>query len=53
MKCPRHGQWLRLDERTTDSVPDGLGPLGSERTFVLERFVCPVNDCHEQNEVTR
>ena len=53
MRCPTHRTPLRLDERTTDSVPDGLGPLGTERTFVLERFVCPVNDCHEQNEVTR
>ena len=50
MRCPVHRVRLVFDERTTDSVPDGLGGFGTERTFVVERFVCPVDDCAEADE---
>lgn len=50
MRCPTHRTPLVLDERTVESVPDGLGPLGAERSFVVERFACPVDDCAEQDE---
>lgn len=52
MRCPLHRVALVLDERTVESVPDGLGGAGVERSFVVERFVCPVGDCAEQDERT-
>lgn len=48
--CPIHRQPLAFDERYEDSVPDGLGGLGTERTFVVERFACVVSDCTETQE---
>lgn len=50
MRCPVHKVALRFDERTVDSVPDGLGGYGVERTLVRTRYVCPVDDCDEQAE---
>lgn len=50
MKCPRHQVWLRFDERTTESVPDGLGGYGVERSFAVERYACPIEDCDELEE---
>lgn len=50
MRCPVHNVALRFDERAHESVPDGLGPLGGERSYVVERFVCPVDDCSAVEE---
>lgn len=52
MRCPTHRCPLVFDERTTESVPDGLAGPGVERSFVVERYVCPVDDCAEQDERT-
>lgn len=53
MRCPVHNTWMRFDERTTDSCPDGLAPLGVERTFVVVRVACPVDECgYTHEEIT-
>jgi hypothetical protein len=50
MRCPVHKVALQFDERSLESVPDGLGPLGSERSHLVERWACPVADCGELEE---
>lgn len=52
MRCPHHRVPLVLDERTTESVPDGLAPLGVERSCVVERWACPAAGCRHAEERT-
>lgn len=40
------------EESYVESVPDGLGGYGVERTFVVERWACPVPDCAVIDERT-
>ena len=44
-RCAIHERPLRWDESYVDSRPDGIGPLGTEVTFTVVRWACPLADC--------
>ena len=50
MRCPVHGVRLVFDERSRESRPVGGLTWQAEETFVVDRFVCPVEDCREHEE---
>ena len=50
MRCPECDSRLRIDQTYVDSRPDGLGPLGTEVTYLVSVWAC--RECGYTREET-